>query len=229
MSAYKTYYNHRIKPIIIIGARIDHFANVRPTIRECLIFGLGRPAARSSQGLYLADCITFTGAPHDGPYFCALQAIAVDFSPQQRIMVPREKPLAAHTPAQVFARHARRLAFRWSIVRALAFMVPGLDSVQLGNARPHPFDGALAAHQCERAWVKRKRFQRAPCRLPFWPQALPPTPPSEPRPPPPYPSVNGGQFLLFWCWKDDANLAFRGISTAWAAAIAAGYRARPVQ
>jgi hypothetical protein len=21
----------------------------------------------------LADCITFTGAPHDGPYFCALQ------------------------------------------------------------------------------------------------------------------------------------------------------------
>ena len=72
MSAYKTYYNHRIKPIIIIGARIDHFANVRPTIRECLIFGLGRPAARSSQSLYLADCITFTGAPHDGPYFCAL-------------------------------------------------------------------------------------------------------------------------------------------------------------
>jgi hypothetical protein len=45
---------------------------VRPTIRECLIFGLGRPAARSSQSLYLADCITFTGAPHDGPYFCAL-------------------------------------------------------------------------------------------------------------------------------------------------------------
>ena len=64
MSAYKTYYNH--------WRRIDHFANVRPTIRECLIFGLGRPAARSSQSLYLADCITFTGAPHDGPYFCAL-------------------------------------------------------------------------------------------------------------------------------------------------------------
>jgi transposase InsO family protein len=62
----------RIKPIIIIGARIDHFANVRPTVRECLIFGLRRPAARSSQSLYLADCITFTGAPHDGPFFCAL-------------------------------------------------------------------------------------------------------------------------------------------------------------
>jgi hypothetical protein len=44
-----------LKPCcIIIGARIDHFANVRPTIRECLIFGLGRPAARSSQSLYLA-------------------------------------------------------------------------------------------------------------------------------------------------------------------------------
>jgi hypothetical protein len=46
-------------------------------IRECLIFGLGRPAARSSQSLYLADCITFTGAPHDGPYFCALQAVCI--------------------------------------------------------------------------------------------------------------------------------------------------------
>jgi hypothetical protein len=31
--------------------------------------------ARSSQNPYLADCITFTGAPHDGPYFCALQPI----------------------------------------------------------------------------------------------------------------------------------------------------------
>jgi hypothetical protein len=48
---------------------------VRPTIRECPIFGLERPAARSSQSLYLADCITFTGAPHDGPYFCALHTV----------------------------------------------------------------------------------------------------------------------------------------------------------
>jgi hypothetical protein len=55
----------RTSPIIIIGACIDHFANVRPTIRKCFIFGLERPAARSSQSLYLADCITFTGAPHD--------------------------------------------------------------------------------------------------------------------------------------------------------------------
>ena len=64
-------------PIIIIGVRIDHFANVRPTIPKCFIFGLGRPAARSSQSLYLADCIAFTGAPHDGLYFCALQPCLV--------------------------------------------------------------------------------------------------------------------------------------------------------
>jgi hypothetical protein len=61
--------------ILIIGVRIDRFASVRPAIWQCLMFDLERPAARSSRSLYLADCLTSTGAPHDGPYFCVLHLI----------------------------------------------------------------------------------------------------------------------------------------------------------
>jgi hypothetical protein len=65
----------RTSLILIIGVRIDRFASVRPAIWQCLMFDLERPAARSSRSLYLADCLTFTGAPHDRPYFCVLHLI----------------------------------------------------------------------------------------------------------------------------------------------------------
>jgi hypothetical protein len=63
----------------------------RPLPQE--LFGLGRPAARSSQSLYLADCITFTGAPHDGPYFCALHAMPADALAVHGLTDEFDKPL----------------------------------------------------------------------------------------------------------------------------------------
>ena len=56
---------------IIIGVRIDRFANARRAIRQCS--ALEPPTGRSSQRTSSADCITSTGVQHDGPHFCALQ------------------------------------------------------------------------------------------------------------------------------------------------------------
>jgi hypothetical protein len=61
----------RMFATLIIGVRIDRFANARRAIRPCC--GVEPSTERSSPQTSSADCITSTGVEHDRRHFCTVQ------------------------------------------------------------------------------------------------------------------------------------------------------------
>jgi hypothetical protein len=92
---------------LIIGVRIDRFANARHAIRQGS--GLEPPTGRSPQRTSSADCITSTGAQHEGPHFCDLHLLRSSSSRSTRDALTTERTSSAMAADQAHHPPLRQL------------------------------------------------------------------------------------------------------------------------